>query len=140
MAASLMYKLHSYRLNPEVPAPKHFDEVYTSKNNMVRIYKTKNVNQKAKRYCKEHRGYPPVLQKLTGSVRKRIATEPALARLDALQQQLDALLAGIPVAAGPSTKKGAEPAAESADKTDASAAAPAASPEPEAAGVAVEPE
>ena len=63
MAASLMYKLHSYRLNPEVPEPKYFEEVYTSKNNMVRIYKTKNVNLKAKRYCAEHRGYPPVMQK-----------------------------------------------------------------------------
>ena len=60
------------------------------------------------------------------------AASPGVARLDALQQQLDALLAGIPVVAtGSSSKK----AAESADETDVSTATP----EPEA-GAAVEPE
>jgi len=59
MRKSLIYTLVHYRLNPAVPALKAdtFEEVYTSKNRMVRIYKVLKVSKKSKKYCKEGRGY-----------------------------------------------------------------------------------
>jgi hypothetical protein len=36
---SLLWKLHHYRLSDENIILKHFEEVYTSKNRMIRIYK-----------------------------------------------------------------------------------------------------
>eukprot|EP00242_Pyramimonas_sp_CCMP2087_P010768 CAMPEP_0198197216 /NCGR_PEP_ID=MMETSP1445-20131203/806_1 /TAXON_ID=36898 /ORGANISM="Pyramimonas sp., Strain CCMP2087" /LENGTH=749 /DNA_ID=CAMNT_0043866419 /DNA_START=119 /DNA_END=2368 /DNA_ORIENTATION=- len=55
---SLLYRLHGYRLNPEIKALKHFDEVYTSKNLMVRIYKVKDVAKRT-----PHGDYAPYLKK-----------------------------------------------------------------------------
>jgi dolichyl-diphosphooligosaccharide--protein glycosyltransferase len=55
---SLLYRLHGWRLNPSVEPLKHFEEVYTSKNMMVRIYKVKDV---AKRHTFGE--YPPWVQK-----------------------------------------------------------------------------
>merc|ERR1719223_2617048 len=64
MARSLLYNLHSYRLKPGVPKPENFVEVYTSKNNMVRIWKVKDISEKSKAYNKKHVGYPPALNKV----------------------------------------------------------------------------
>ena len=36
---SLLYQLHSYRMNGDVPKPELFDEVLMTKHRMVRIYK-----------------------------------------------------------------------------------------------------
>jgi hypothetical protein len=55
---SLLYRLHGYRLNPEIKALKYFDEVYTSKNLMVRIYKVKDVAKRT-----PHGDYAPYLKK-----------------------------------------------------------------------------
>ena len=62
MRTSILYQLHSYRFDPTVPEPKRFREVYTSKNNMVRIYAVNNPSQKSKRYGYEHHAYPPALE------------------------------------------------------------------------------
>lgn len=61
MRNSLLFLLHSYRLDPEVEAPTLFEEAYTSKHNMVRIYKVKRVSKRSKRECAERRGYPTAL-------------------------------------------------------------------------------
>jgi len=46
MKQSLLYQLSTYRLNPATPEPHYFKEVYTSKNNMVRIYQVLNVAER----------------------------------------------------------------------------------------------
>lgn len=61
MKKSLLYILHSYRLDPRVPAPKHFSEVFTSSNRMVRIYKVENISQESKEYSAQHHTYSPAL-------------------------------------------------------------------------------
>mmetsp|Transcript_82739 Transcript_82739/g.145922 ORF Transcript_82739/g.145922 Transcript_82739/m.145922 type:complete len:878 (-) Transcript_82739:914-3547(-) len=62
MQESVLYRLHHYRLSPELNIKlKYFEEAYTTKHHMVRIYKVKDVDQKSKNYPK--RRYPPALKK-----------------------------------------------------------------------------
>jgi len=56
---SLLYRLHGWRLNPSVEPLKHFEEVYTSTNMMVRIYKVKDVAKRHEPFGE----YPPWIQK-----------------------------------------------------------------------------
>jgi len=44
---SLLYRLHGHRLNPAIQPLKYFEEVYTSKNLMVRIYKVTDVAKRS---------------------------------------------------------------------------------------------
>ena len=62
MRESLLFQLHSYRLDPEVPKPKYFDEVFTTEHNMVRIYKVREVDMDSR----NHRlgEYPPALKEV----------------------------------------------------------------------------
>jgi len=95
MRESLIYNLVNYRLDVQVPstgfrsdpdvavADEHlFEEAYTTKNNMVRIYKVLHVSEESKAYCSEHRGYqawyegrpltdayPPALQSILAQKR-----------------------------------------------------------------------
>lgn len=70
MNNSLLYLLHSYRLDPDVREPLYFDEAYTSTNNMVRIYKVKDISEESKLFCADKKNrnldgsgnYPPGLQ------------------------------------------------------------------------------
>eukprot|EP00238_Polyblepharides_amylifera_P004415 CAMPEP_0196575794 /NCGR_PEP_ID=MMETSP1081-20130531/5195_1 /TAXON_ID=36882 /ORGANISM="Pyramimonas amylifera, Strain CCMP720" /LENGTH=755 /DNA_ID=CAMNT_0041894201 /DNA_START=187 /DNA_END=2454 /DNA_ORIENTATION=- len=55
---SLIYRLHGWRLNPQVQPLKHFEEVHTTKNMMMRIYKVKNVAERA-----PHGDYSPWVKK-----------------------------------------------------------------------------
>ncbi|MDP2436444.1 MAG: hypothetical protein Q8P67_11915, partial [archaeon] len=64
MRRSLLFLLHSYRLDPSVPEPKHFREVYTSTNHMVRIYAVKNVSQRSKAFGAANHTYPPALDEI----------------------------------------------------------------------------
>ncbi|EKX36499.1 hypothetical protein GUITHDRAFT_78856 [Guillardia theta CCMP2712] len=59
MRKSLIYRTVNFRLDPSIPQfpPDTFEEVFTSKNNMVRIYKVLRVSAKSKAYCSEGRGY-----------------------------------------------------------------------------------
>jgi len=76
MRKSLIFNLVNFRLDPAIPElkPDTFKEVYTSKNNMVRIYQVLKVSKKSKKYINEGRGrqaffsgqtldhaYPPAL-------------------------------------------------------------------------------
>merc|ERR1711862_421956 len=79
MANSLLYKLHSHNLEGSVSAnPELFQEVYTSKVGLVRIFKVMNISEESKAfsaspssrtcdapgswYCPGQ--YPPALQSL----------------------------------------------------------------------------
>jgi dolichyl-diphosphooligosaccharide--protein glycosyltransferase len=62
LGKSLLYQLHSYRFVPSTPKPQYFDEAYTTRNRMVRIYKVKNVSEESKEYCAKHHTYPPALE------------------------------------------------------------------------------
>jgi dolichyl-diphosphooligosaccharide--protein glycosyltransferase len=64
LGKSLLYQLHGYRLNPDIPKPQYFDEVYTTQNRMVRIFKVKNVSEESKKYAAEHHTYPPALDSI----------------------------------------------------------------------------
>ena len=66
MAESLLYKLHSAGIVEDVAMPTHFEEVYTSKNQMVRIWKVKDPSQESKDFCKYYRRYPPALNDVRG--------------------------------------------------------------------------
>jgi len=59
MRKSLIYTAVHYRLNPSIPQfkPDTFEEVYTSKNRMVRIYKVLKVSKKSKKFGREGHGY-----------------------------------------------------------------------------------
>ena len=64
MRASLLFQLHSYRLDEDVPAPRHFEEAYTTEHDMVRIFKVLDVSAESRAYCDEHRRYPPALDSI----------------------------------------------------------------------------
>jgi len=79
MKRSLIFNAVNYRLDPNVPEfpPETYEEAYTSKNRMVRIYKVLRVSKKSRKYGKEGHGYrswlagrpllsayPPALQKI----------------------------------------------------------------------------
>lgn len=52
MASSLLYKLHSHNQKNGVKvSPKMFKEAYTSKNNLVRIFKVLNISEESKAYA-----------------------------------------------------------------------------------------
>eukprot|EP00729_Bicosta_minor_P012226 gene12226-34573_t len=63
MAESVLYKLHSYGIenaNPKVDELTHYEEFYTTKNKMVRVYKVKDVDAASKAHPVG--SYPPALQ------------------------------------------------------------------------------
>jgi dolichyl-diphosphooligosaccharide--protein glycosyltransferase len=62
LGKSLLYQLHSYRFVPSTPKPQFFEEAYTTRNRMVRIYKVKNVSEESKQYAAKHHTYPPALK------------------------------------------------------------------------------
>jgi dolichyl-diphosphooligosaccharide--protein glycosyltransferase len=67
---TLLYKLHSHRLNPDVEDLVHFEEAYSSKYNMVRIYKVKNVSEKSRREVEQNPGqYPKALRKTLATMK-----------------------------------------------------------------------
>jgi dolichyl-diphosphooligosaccharide--protein glycosyltransferase len=59
MQESLVYNLVLNRFDPNVEpiSPEYYQEVYTSTNRMVRVYKVMRVSKDSKRYCAENRGY-----------------------------------------------------------------------------------
>jgi len=59
MARSMVYNMVNYRLNPSVPEfPENtFEEAYTTKNSMVRIYKVLDVSEESREYCDQRHGY-----------------------------------------------------------------------------------
>ena len=59
MKKSLIYTAVNYRLDPKIPEfpPDTYEEAFTSKNRMVRIYKVLKVSKKSKKYGKEGHGY-----------------------------------------------------------------------------------
>jgi dolichyl-diphosphooligosaccharide--protein glycosyltransferase len=61
LSRSLLFNLHGYGMNPSVPKPKYFEEAFTTKNAMVRIYKVKNVAQESKKFVAANHTYPPAL-------------------------------------------------------------------------------
>ena len=69
MEESVLYRLHSWRLNPRVRPLEYFEEVYTSRHNMVRIYKVKNTSEESKEYVAKHHTYPPALQPTLSKMR-----------------------------------------------------------------------
>ena len=62
MRESLLFQLHSYRLDSDVPKPKFFDEVFTTEHNMVRIYKVRDVDVNSKNH--KFGEYPPALKEV----------------------------------------------------------------------------
>jgi len=62
MRKSLLYQLHSYRFDSQVPKPKYFEEVFTTEHDMVRIYKVLDVDQESKNHPKGE--YPPALAEI----------------------------------------------------------------------------
>jgi dolichyl-diphosphooligosaccharide--protein glycosyltransferase len=61
MGESLLYKLHSAGIKDDVPMPTLFEEAYTSKNQMVRIWKVLDPSKESKEFCKFYHRYPPAL-------------------------------------------------------------------------------
>ena len=61
MKESLLFKLSAYGLVPNVEALEHYEEAYTSKNKMVRIWKVLGVDEETKRATNagEHRKCDP---------------------------------------------------------------------------------
>jgi len=58
MEQSLIYNAVNHRLGKAIPFPEGtFEEAYTTKHNMVRIYKVLNVDEDSKAFGKEGRGY-----------------------------------------------------------------------------------
>uniref|UniRef100_A0A7S4F3N1 dolichyl-diphosphooligosaccharide--protein glycotransferase n=1 Tax=Chrysotila carterae TaxID=13221 RepID=A0A7S4F3N1_CHRCT len=65
MQESVLWRLHHWKLDPKAEKPLHFEEAYTTRNRMVRIYKVLDVDEESKRWRKEHGpGYPPALQQV----------------------------------------------------------------------------
>merc|ERR1711998_353336 len=64
MRESVLYKLHTYRLDPQANVNKltYFKEAYTTKNRMVRIYKILKVSKESKEH--PFGTYPPKLGKI----------------------------------------------------------------------------
>eukprot|EP00040_Diaphanoeca_grandis_P031426 m.188033 g.188033 ORF g.188033 m.188033 type:complete len:240 (+) comp32328_c0_seq1:1611-2330(+) len=60
MRKSLLYQLHSYRMDPLVKKPTNFEEVYTTEHDMVRIYKVLDVDVASKNHPRGE--YPPALK------------------------------------------------------------------------------
>jgi hypothetical protein len=59
----VLYRLHHYRLDESKGIElNYFEEAYTSKHRMVRIYKVKKVSKKSKNH--PFGSYPPRLQKV----------------------------------------------------------------------------
>jgi len=68
MAASILYRMHSYRFDPSQPALTKFEEAYTSTNRMVRIFKVLDISEESKAWraakgveCASEECYPPAL-------------------------------------------------------------------------------
>ena len=70
MADSVLYKLHSYGIEGATPAVdtlEHYEEFYTTKHKMVRIYKVKDVNVESKNHPVG--SYPPALQQVVDKMK-----------------------------------------------------------------------
>merc|ERR1719399_1351005 len=61
---SLLYRIHSWRFDPSVKKMDLYEEAYTTRNNMVRIFKVLKVSKKSKKWIAEHHTYPPAIQKI----------------------------------------------------------------------------
>ena len=68
MRESLLYRMHSYRLDPLAPKLEHFEEAFTTTNRMVRIYKVLDVSEESRAWrtgkgleCAREECYPPAL-------------------------------------------------------------------------------
>jgi len=59
MYESLVYNLVLNKFDPNVPPlpPGTFEEVYTTSNRMMRIYRVVKPSKESKKYCAENRGY-----------------------------------------------------------------------------------
>ena len=74
MGDSILYQLHSARLDPTVKVPTMYEEVFTSEHKMARIYKVKDVSEESREYCETHRNldgsgnYPPALKEILDSM------------------------------------------------------------------------
>jgi hypothetical protein len=74
MGDSILYQLHSARLDSTVKHPTMYEEVFTSEHKMVRIYKVKDVSEESREYCETHRNldgsgnYPPALKEILDSM------------------------------------------------------------------------
>ena len=65
MRASLLYALHGQGIVDGVAPLDNFEEVYTSVNQMVRIYKVKNADAESRAFCEANPGhYPPALAEI----------------------------------------------------------------------------
>merc|ERR1712216_1103118 len=62
MKESVLWKLHHYRLERSVTKLEYFEEAYTTKNRMIRIYKILKVDEKSKK--PPFGTYPPKIQKV----------------------------------------------------------------------------
>jgi dolichyl-diphosphooligosaccharide--protein glycosyltransferase len=69
MEASMLYSLHSHGFEPDVAEPQFYEEVFTSKNSMARIYKVKDVSEESRQYGDTHHAYPPALDGVLARVR-----------------------------------------------------------------------
>jgi dolichyl-diphosphooligosaccharide--protein glycosyltransferase len=49
MRESLLFKLSAHGMVPDVPPPTHYEEAFSSKHKMVRIWKVKDVDLETKR-------------------------------------------------------------------------------------------
>jgi dolichyl-diphosphooligosaccharide--protein glycosyltransferase len=62
LATSLLFQLHGHQYHPSARPLKYFEEAYTTKYSMVRIFKVKNVSEESKTYIAQHHTYPPALR------------------------------------------------------------------------------
>ena len=68
MKSSILYRMHSWKFDPNEADFKHFEEAYTTTNRMVRIYKVLDVSLESKQWraamgveCASQECYPPGL-------------------------------------------------------------------------------
>ena len=69
MRASMLYHLHSHGFEPNVDEPEFYEEVFTSTNNMARVYKVKDVSEESRAYADANHAYPPALDDVLKQMR-----------------------------------------------------------------------
>jgi len=58
MSESMLYKMHSHNVVPGVHVnPNYFEEVYTSKFGLIRIFKVLNISEESKAWCADPKNY-----------------------------------------------------------------------------------
>eukprot|EP00947_MAST-08B_sp_MAST-8B-sp1_P004209 g4209.t1 len=93
MRKSLLFHLHSHRLDKTVRPLKHFTEAFTSKHRMVRVWKVEGVDEESRAYCDANRAYPPALKETLAmlkpfdQVKSEDPNDPRKARRRPVQQQ-----------------------------------------------------